>query len=103
MITVWAVTTMPPAGMSSPNAPSSAFERDRRADAGDRDRRPTRSGRRATASPSTDASTWRRLAPMRAQQRHLARALGDDDREGVEDDERADEQRDEREDEQERC
>ena len=36
----------------------------------------------------------------RAQQRHLARALGDDDREGVVDDDGADDQGDEREDQQ---
>ena len=56
----------------------------------------------STASNSTEPSTWRWPGTDRAQQRHLAAALGDDDREGVEDDERADEQRDDAEDEQER-
>ena len=54
-------------------------------------------------SPSTDASTCRAARSDRAEQRHLARALRDDDRERVVDDERADDQRDEREDAAARC
>ena len=46
------------------------------------------------ASRMTLESTWRRRSAERAQQRELAGALGDRDRERVEDDERADEQGD---------
>ena len=48
---------------------------------------------RTSASPATAATIWRRVDAERSQQRELARALGDGDREGVEDDERADQQR----------
>ena len=46
-----------------------------------------------SASPSTIVSTCRRIAPTRAQHGELAHALGDRDREGVEDDEGAHEHR----------
>ena len=45
--------------------------------------------------------TWRREAPERPQQRQLAAALGDEDREGVDDEEDPDHQGDAGEDEQE--
>ena len=54
------------------------------------------------ASPSTDVPHLAARRAERAEQRELARPLGDDDRERVDDDERADEQGDDREDQQER-
>ena len=54
------------------------------------------------ASSCTDQVTCRREAPEGAQQGELAAALGDQDRERVDDDERPDDQRDAREDQQER-
>ena len=55
-----------------------------------------------SASISTDCVTWRREAPRARSSAELAAALGDQDREGVDDDEAADDHRDDREHQQER-
>ena len=91
--TVLVVTTTGPPGISKPIAPKrplmpAATPRPAKRPATDA-KRPT-----TAASASTDRSTCLRLAPIALQQRHLTRALGDDDREGVRDDERTDEDRD---------
>ena len=49
----------------------------------------TRRGRPTSASSSTDRVTWRRRGAQRPEQRQLAGALGDQDRERVEDEEAA--------------
>ncbi len=97
---VLVVTTTGPAGMSMPNADSSIFSNLATpmplATPASDETRPTTSG---FDEHRTSHLTVARSE--RSQQGHLLLSLGDDDREGVEDDERTDEQGDDGEDHQE--
>ena len=79
---------------SSPNAPNSARNAGREQQAERRCRGSTRRGRSTSDLGQHGAQHLAARGAERAQQRELARALGDRDRERVEDQEAADQQRD---------
>ena len=93
-------STVPLSGRSAPNALNSASRPGREPEAGEQPEHGADARRAAGPRRRPSAGSAARGAE-RAQQPELARALGDGDRERVEDDEGADEQRDVGEDEQE--
>ena len=94
MTTVDGLTTSDVVGRSAPDASSSGGDALGQQHAGPEAEERPRSRPTRTASSITEPSTWRAARADGSQERQLAGALRDEDREGVGDDEDADEQGD---------